>query len=301
MSQQAKQSIQIPSQSSPSSGSAEAVISRRAALAQSLHFAELAALVLPAAILPWSLSTGDAPSPPSTHYPKTDSLCKFEDGTSFRNLGVKHSEFFLRENSAHLRSAIRSADIVVIECNAELLQNDPFFNRVAGTSLKDGKTVYLIDNQKTSLAAIQLIGSPAASFLGAAGLAYANHVAKKEGEEVPRRSFIKIASRILGWAGYLSSSTTPTSSAATAAGCYPYWDSSFGTDCRTVAMLRDIQDIVRLHPDKMAVSFTGDIHARAFQTYADHPTLTGAKLAAYDFVYNSWLRKPYSLLNAPTP
>lgn len=275
---------------------APAGVSRRSALAQSLQFAEFAALTVPSVIFAWSASPEHGSTSPLTRYPKTDSVCTLEDGSTFQNLGVRHSESFLSQYTRHFDAALAGANVIAIECSADLIRQEPFFRAIADRALRQNKTVYLIDNQKTALAAAQVLGSPAASLAGALGLAYAYNKTGTDGQEIPRRSFMKVASRIIGWTGLLSSPTAPASAAAIAAGVYPYWDISFSTDCRTVAMLRDIREIVQKHQGETVLSVTGDVHARAFQGYANHSTLAGIKLRAYDAVYNSWLRSPYSLL-----
>jgi hypothetical protein len=218
-------------------------------------------------------------------YPFTDSAHSLLSST-FRNIGVLHTDAHYARDKEFLSSAIREADIILVE-------SGPYFDRLREEASSLGKETVGIDYYNRYKMWRSLNNSPwiAAAAGGWLGLDYAINYFSENTDLTP-----KIRQGVARLVGYVSANAAVPSPQTTAnfefaPDRYPVEDMSFMIDARTVKMLHHIQQVASANEGKKILAITGDMHAKGIDIYLEQPALFKAKNWFYDLVYDDYYHR----------
>lgn len=217
------------------------------------------------------------------NYSLTDVEHRLGNGAVWRNLGVRHTPEDLILHAAHLKAAIKGADIVLVEAPSVHSPTTSYFGRLADWAACQWKKVVSIDDnlrepKVTLLLALQ-------SILGLSSIISAHQRVfeydKAQDGLLGRFSW----GRASGWLNLLFAFPSIPFFLKKKEDDYPKLDVSYVADGRTVKMYKHILEIAAKNPGQKILVLTGDFHAIGFEHYAEHPRSFSIRSKLYDWTY----------------
>ncbi len=228
---------------------------------------------------------------------RTSLFSTFPNQSRLHNVGVTHAGAFLEPAALKEMAAIvKAADIILMETelvmnsDRHILIKDSYFGTWREMALKAGKELYDIDVKQPKAIERLNFAAPLTAAI-CLGLLNAHKLLKRLPEmNLSLRKFI----RTLGWsAAAISPFASPQFMATVASSrSYPVTDLSYVIDARTVFMYKHIKEISSKNPGKKLLVVSGDLHARGFEYYREHPKVFQTKLALYEATYEPHLSGP---------